>query len=332
MEKIISIVIPAYNISNYIDRVMTSLLNISDLQKLEIIVVNDGSKDDTHAKAMHYVNSYSSIVRLIDKENGGHGSTINSGIAYATGKYFKVIDGDDWCDSTELQSFIEKLADINDDMVVSNYTLTDSDGTFVKQQEVIPTGLMYNVTYKFNDICRNCEIFKFHSLFFKTSIFKKSKKIREKCFYVDMEYAVFPIEYVETIRFLGENIYQYQLGRDGQSVSKENYVKNRENIVNVILDLCDFYREADLSNNKKLYVIKLIDMLYSKVLQIYFWLNNKCTANEYIIPLEETIKNNYYNIYSVLNGKMLLKILRLTKYNIYIPLLLLRQIIKHEEW
>ena len=96
MGKILSITIPSYNVEKYIDKCVQSMLVDSILDDIEILIVNDGSKDSTPEIAKGYVEKYPQTVRLIDKENGGHGSTINAGIREATGKYFKVVDGDDW--------------------------------------------------------------------------------------------------------------------------------------------------------------------------------------------------------------------------------------------
>ena len=93
MQKILTITIPSYNVEAYIAATLDTMVTINNLDLLEILVVNDGSKDNTVAVAQQYVDKYPNSVRIIDKENGGHGSTINAGIREATGKYFKVVDG-----------------------------------------------------------------------------------------------------------------------------------------------------------------------------------------------------------------------------------------------
>ena len=102
MPKILTVTIPAYNVEKYMDEVLPTFLEESILNKIEILIVNDGSKDGTSKKGKQYEQQYPAVIRLIDKENGGHGSTINKGIELATGKYFKVVDGDDWVDTHAL--------------------------------------------------------------------------------------------------------------------------------------------------------------------------------------------------------------------------------------
>ena len=111
-NKQLSIIIPAYNIEKYICQCVDSILKAQEVADLvEVIIVNDGSSDNTLKIAMDYQNKYSDIVVVVDKQNGGHGSAINAGIGKATGKYIKVVDGDDWVleeGLTELVNFINK--------------------------------------------------------------------------------------------------------------------------------------------------------------------------------------------------------------------------------
>ena len=121
MQKILTITIPSYNVEAYIVATLDTMVTINNLDLLEILVVNDGSKDNTVAVAQQYVDKYPNSVRIIDKENGGHGSTINAGIREATGKYFKVVDADDWVDTENLDLLIEYLQETDVDNVLSPY-------------------------------------------------------------------------------------------------------------------------------------------------------------------------------------------------------------------
>lgn len=110
MGKILTITVPSYNAENYLLETIPTMLSISNIEKLEIIIVNDGSKDNTLAVAQNLKQNYPNTIVIVDKENGGHGSTINAGIKVATGKYFKVIDADDWVESNNLEQLIEYLS------------------------------------------------------------------------------------------------------------------------------------------------------------------------------------------------------------------------------
>ncbi len=148
MKKLLTVAIPAYNISEYIDKIIDSLLSTEKKNCLEILIVNDGSKDNTLELAKEYESKNEEIIRVIDKKNGGHGSTINAAIKIASGKYFKVIDGDDWVDSKQLDLLLEKLEEIEDDMLVCGYTQVTSDDCEIKKIDSIPDLLEYDTTYE----------------------------------------------------------------------------------------------------------------------------------------------------------------------------------------
>ena len=108
MKKNLTISIAAYNVENYLEKTLDSLI-IDNLDKLEVLIVNDGSKDNTKKIAQKYCKKYPNSIKLIDKENGGYGSTINAGIKEATGKYFKQLDGDDWYNTENLNRLVEDI-------------------------------------------------------------------------------------------------------------------------------------------------------------------------------------------------------------------------------
>ena len=92
--KILSIAVPCYNSQEYMRKCVDSLLKGGE--DVEILIVDDGSKDDTLKIARDYEEKYPTIVKAIHQENGGHGEAVNAGIRNATGLYFKVVDSDDW--------------------------------------------------------------------------------------------------------------------------------------------------------------------------------------------------------------------------------------------
>ena len=120
MEKILSIVVPAYNVEKYLDQCLSSFVNTEVLRDIEILIINDGSTDRTAEIAEKYCEKYPGCFVLYNKENGGHGSGINYGIEHAKGKYFKVVDGDDWVETVNLPVFVRTLKKIDVDVIASN--------------------------------------------------------------------------------------------------------------------------------------------------------------------------------------------------------------------
>ena len=144
-KKVLSIVVPSYNAEQYLPETIPTMLSISNLDKLEIIIVNDGSKDNTLAMAQNLQLKYPDTIVIVDKENGGHGSTINSGIQVATGKYFKVVDADDWVESDNLSKLIEYLDSVDDDEVISPFirVYTDLDKEVLYEYSIKNSKLTY---------------------------------------------------------------------------------------------------------------------------------------------------------------------------------------------
>lgn len=332
LEKVLTVVIPAYNISSYINKIMSSLLACDRKEKLEILIVNDGSKDDTKEKAIEYKNQYPEIIQVIDKKNGGHGSTINAGIEIASGKFFKVIDGDDWVDTKELNSLLLKLDLIEDDMVVCGFTFVDEEENIIKEEKTVPPGFEYEISYRSEVVYEKQKFpFPFHSLFYKTEIYKKSPKLDENCFYVDLEYALFPIEFVNTICFCQENVYMYRIGSSGQSVSPDNYLKNCNDLVTVLFSLSRVAVSYNICLAKRNYVIRRIAGVYATILDIYFYIDNKREANKFLIDIEYKLEKMYPEVFSFLSENNEIKILRLLNYNGYKILQLRRKWVTKRE-
>ena len=119
--KVLTILVPVYNTEKYIRRCLASLLGPEVLESIEVLVINDGSKDHSSEIAREYVEKYPDTVVLVDKENGGHGSTINAGVERAKGKYFRVLDSDDWFNTVEFVEYVNRLQSEDADLVVTDY-------------------------------------------------------------------------------------------------------------------------------------------------------------------------------------------------------------------
>ena len=126
MEKLLTITVPTYNVEKYLAQCLDSFVLEEDRELLEVLIVNDGSTDTSADIAKTYVERYPDVFTLINKENGGHGSTINAGIKAATGKYFKVVDSDDWVDKAAMKNLMECLKKSDSDLVYSNYYWIDN--------------------------------------------------------------------------------------------------------------------------------------------------------------------------------------------------------------
>lgn len=220
----ITIAVPSYNLAHLLPRCLDSLLAPVLLARVEVLIINDGSTDDTLNVAQQYSRRHPGTVRVIDKKNGGHGSCINLAIRHARGRYFKIVDSDDWLNPLDLLQHICFLDAQDNDLVLTNY-LRVSDG-------IPPTLISYEdrlarISYTRDDFFKALQVdasplsyAHMHAMTYKTQILKEADiNITENAFYVDQEYITLPLVYVRSVAYQSIVLYRYYIGRPGQSIS-----------------------------------------------------------------------------------------------------------------
>lgn len=239
MEKILTVSVAAYNVRKTLAETLESLIVPEIMEKLEVYIINDGSTDNTMDVASMYNRLYPGTFYVIDKKNGGHGSTINTSLAHATGKYFKIVDGDDWVFSQNLSTFIEQLENTEADIVTTQFVefYEQFDKSVTIDNALFKDGKTRNV-----DEFMGKRKFAMHEIAVKTSLLRENNiSIRENCFYVDHEFMQYSIGYANTVCELDSCIYKYRIGAQGQSVSPVNRVKRISDQELVLLDLLSWY-------------------------------------------------------------------------------------------
>lgn len=253
MNKLLTIVVPAYNVEKYIERCLDSFINEKILETIEILVVDDGGNDKTLSIAEKYAIKYPDTIIPIHKENGGHGSVINYGIEHAKGKYFKVVDGDDWIDSEELWKLLNKIkkekldVDVIFSDYIKEYKYNNSKKIFSLKESFDEDKIMNLTDTKYNKDMR----IEIHSLIYNTNMLR-SEKIRflEKTFYEDTEYVLFPLAKNRKIIYLPNPIYHYFIGRPEQSVSIDSVIKHLDDQFRVIDSILNFYDKMKIDENE----------------------------------------------------------------------------------
>ena len=195
--KLLSLIIPTYNMEALLPRCLDSLLVPATLERLEVMVVNDGSRDGSLAVANSYRERFPQTVTVIDKPNGNYGSTINAALPVAQGKYVKILDADDWFDTTALVTFLDRLADISADMVVTHFTVLHDDGTheLTKYNVYGREPYDYGRVYPLDDVLRDGHIrfFLMHALAYRTELLRTmGYRQTEGISYTDTEWACYP--------------------------------------------------------------------------------------------------------------------------------------------
>ncbi len=242
MDKILTVSIAAYNVEKTLEDAIRSCI-VSDewLEAMEIIVVDDGSRDKTLQIAREYEKQYPGVVKVITKENGGYGSTVNASLEIAQGKYYKLLDGDDSYETRQLERLLSHLENCESDMVITDYTEI-SAGT---DKRVVSYKEYENGTeFEFQKLT-DVESIVMHAVCYKTRLLKENNiRITEKCYYTDMEYLVYPMAHVYKITYYDCNVYMYNIGVEGQSVSKQGRMNHIDDCRRVYNNLCQYIQNC----------------------------------------------------------------------------------------
>lgn len=316
MDKILTISIAAYNMEKYINQALESLVLPEIIDELEIFVIDDGGTDTTLEIAKYYAEQYPNSIFPIHKTNGGYGSTINYSINHATGKYFKQLDGDDWFNKENLVEFVKLLQFINVDCVTSAMLqFSEKNGKIEKKDanDYLKEGL-----YFFKD--KQLEKFwpNMYSLTFRTDILKKNKIcITEKCFYTDMEYALLPIPYIETIYIWHKSIYIYRIGREGQSVSVEGRKKHYKEYELIVMKFLDMYSVMDAGLKKNIVEKFLMSKINEYFIVLCYFPYSKEKTDEMSKFYNNLVSCNYDILKKAIDKYLLIKLYSYSKGKLY---------------
>ncbi|GAE29587.1 glycosyltransferase [Halalkalibacter hemicellulosilyticusJCM 9152] len=238
-------------------------------ENVEILIVNDGSMDQTAAIADEYAKRYPTIIKTIHQENGGHGEAVNAGIRHATGLYFKVVDSDDWVDIRAylklldtLQSLVEKEKKV--DMIVSNFVYEKEGATYkkiIKYDKVLPEGKVFtwNEMKKFP----KGKYILMHSIIYRTQLLRECElELPKHTFYVDNIYVYTPLPYVKTIYYVNVDFYRYYIGREGQSVQESIMIKRVDQHIKVNKLLIESVQIHEVEDeNLRHYLLKHLEIV-----------------------------------------------------------------------
>lgn len=241
-NKLLTIVIPAYNMEQYIGRCLNSFNQISNPESLEILVINDGSKDNTLVIAREFECRYPKTLKVIDKPNGGWGSAINKGIELATGKYFKILDSDDWFDPNALGEFIQLLQHVDVDLIATSFSYEYVLGT--NKNDIYPAALCNRIIpfdryLKENSHDKHLPM---ATITYKTELLQMNHIHLADRYYADIDYNLSPLIFVKTIYFSQINLYKYWIGREGQSTSIAGYNAHLDDYLNMAKKIVSFYK------------------------------------------------------------------------------------------
>ena len=265
--KLLSIAVPCYNSQDYMAHAIESLLPGGE--QVEILVVDDGSKDGTARIADDYERRYPGVVKAIHQENGGHGSAVMTGLKNASGLYFKVVDSDDWADGEAYPKVLETLKDFSSpdrqiDMLVSNF-IYDKAGAAHKHVMSYHHALPQHRVFGWEETrhFRKSQYMLMHSVIYRTQLLRDcGMELPKHTFYVDELYVYVPLKNVEKMYYLDVDFYHYFIGREDQSVQEQVMLRRIDQalLVNrLLVSQVDPYRLADV--HKRRYMLNFLEIV-----------------------------------------------------------------------
>jgi len=242
--KVLTVIVPSYNSEDYLSKCIDSLLNSGE--NIEILIINDGSKDRTGEIAEEYAGNYPYRVKVIHQENAGHGGAVNTGIANASGMYIKVVDSDDWVNPMALRKIVAQLRyfvlkDKKIDMFINNFVY-DKVGAKNKlvmdYRDILPVDQVF--TWDEVSRFKPGKYILMHSVIYNLEVLKACKlELPKNTFYVDNLFLFLPIPYVNTMYYMDVCMYHYFIGREDQSVNEKNMINRIDQQIRVNKQMID---------------------------------------------------------------------------------------------
>ena len=302
MEKLLSVAIPTYNMEKYLYRCLDSFL-IKDcelLKQLEVIVVNDGSKDSSSVIAHEYQNKYPDTFCVIDKENGHYGSCINAALKIATGKYFRIVDSDDWVDTNSLYFLMSELANREEDCIFTRFTICDENKNENIEQNI--SGLLWGKTLDLHKFEMPLNGIAMHNLTYKRALLRAIdyKQTTGIC-YTDTEYVYYPFSQADTLYCYDMSLYQYYIGRGEQSMNPATQVKNFSHFQK-LFDVFANYKINESNCNQQSIYRHFLQLFVTSMLQVHLLFEEKYDAkrDEYIRSVMAKLKREEPMVYNSL--------------------------------
>lgn len=300
-DKLLSIIIPTYNMEQYLRYCLDSLLIKENLEALDVLIINDGSKDSSSAIAHEYADRYPTVFRVIDKENGNYGSCINRGLKEATGKYIKVLDADDSFDTTHFEDFVTYLMHTDTDLILSDFAIVNEEREIVKYHRY---DFEPNRQYQMEEVCTT-PIFKnmeMHAVTYRRSILTNiDYKQTEGISYTDQQWIFIPMLYIKSVCRFDKHVYNYLIGREGQTISTSIRQKSMSHMTRCIYDMIDVFSENREKMNSPIieYFYARLKPLIKSIYLDMFLHYSQDNKNE-LISFDRDIKGRNMDIYRLI--------------------------------
>ena len=295
MKKLLSIIVPTYNMEELLPACLDSLVGSAAAAALDVVVVNDGSRDSSLAIANEYAARYSDVVRVIDKPNGNYGSTINAALPTLKGEYVKILDADDTFDTQVVEPFVNYLEQVRGaDMIVAPFIEIDSSGEHrvdynLYSRKVYGYGVPYSAERVFEE--GYIAYFMMHSVAYRTALLQQmGYRQSEGISYTDQQWCFFPIFRVESLAFTDIALYRYNLTREGQTMDSKVQLKNIGQLSQVVVSMAEY-----LDNYGKELSVARYDFLAGVVMR-----RMQTVLRKYLLEMDDElfVRSDFENIHN----------------------------------
>lgn len=305
MDKIISIIIPTYNMEDYIARNLHSLVISHHLDAIEVLVINDGSKDRSSEIAHQFTNQYPQSFKVIDKQNGNYGSCINVGLQYATGKYVKILDADDYFETANFDTMVGILKDIDVDLVITHFAFTSPSGkTETTRNLHLPSGKILSIDAIAHT--KSIQGLWMHEIAYRReNVIKMGYHQEEGISYTDVQWGFDPMSTVRTVYFINLLVYHYLVGREGQTMDKEVYIRKFGDEFTCTAAMLRTFNNAPMASE----AVK--NMMFSKIKGRIIALYKRALVehndyeNQAMIAFDQQLKEQSPHLYKSIDRKLL---------------------------
>ena len=324
MVKLLTIIIPTYNMEKYLRRCLDSLL-VSDenLALLEVLIINDGSSDASSAIGHSYESGYPGTFRVIDKENGNYGSCINRGLKEARGKYVRILDADDYYHTGHLNQLVSMLKDADVDLVLSDMVSVYASGNKIRHSFGFDPDVIYDTKLLGQDEFMN-KMEMHHITYRKTILDSVGYRQTEGISYTDQEWTFYPMPGVRTIAYFPEVVYEYMLDREGQTMNLEVELERVGQKMIIARRMMDYLKEwpyDDLpsKNYLKCRLSRFLRLIYKQIL-LYQTDEQYLSHKEELMTLDKKVQHDLPSLYDeasafVISSEIPLKFVRYWRNN-----------------
>lgn len=299
-NKLLSIIIPAYNMQAYLPHCLNSLLALPDTSSLDIIIVNDGSTDNTPSIAQQYLSQHPHDITLINKTNAHYGSCINTALPIAQGEYVKILDADDWLDTTSLQSLLQTLPTLHHDIIITPYiNHYDDTNTQTLAHPHLPTNQLTpaNLLHLPKS---SLPIFHASLTYRRQLLLALNYHQSEHVLYSDLQWTTIPMATFRSARYLPLPLYHYRRNRQGQSMDpaiRAAHFPDEITVQSHILTSLAQLTPATPHNQQLLHkiLLKLTSRLYRDIIV------KQKTPLSLLIPFDQQLHTLFPQLYHQLN-------------------------------